>query len=35
VLARPYDELAPEVSDKFFQRTPAWAERMPGVAFMS
>mmetsp|Transcript_48257 Transcript_48257/g.114829 ORF Transcript_48257/g.114829 Transcript_48257/m.114829 type:complete len:659 (-) Transcript_48257:175-2151(-) len=35
VLSKPYEEQSPEVSEKYFRRTPEWADQMPGVAFMS
>eukprot|EP01040_Poterioochromonas_malhamensis_P006508 gene6508-7008_t len=35
VLSHPYDEQSQDVSSKWYQKTPPWAARLPGVAFMS
>lgn len=35
LLERPYDEQDPALSDKWYAKTPDWAQFMPGVTFMS
>ena len=34
LLENPYDEQ-PDMEDKWYLKTPTWAQNMPGVAFMS
>jgi uncharacterized protein YdiU (UPF0061 family) len=35
VLTHPYDEQSEETSAKWYQKTPSWAKKLPGVSFMS
>lgn len=35
LLVHPYDEQTDERSQRWFRRTPAWAEGLPGVTFFS
>ena len=35
LLQSPYEEQDDESTSKWYQRTPAWAEGMPGASFLS
>lgn len=35
VLKYPYEENTPEMSEKYYRKTPKWATNMPGATFMS
>lgn len=35
LLRHPYDEQSDELTEKYYRRTPIWAQSMAGVAFMS
>ena len=35
LLRSPYDEQSEAMSKKYYRKTPAWAQEMPGVKFMS
>jgi len=35
VLAQPYAEQSPDTEAKWFRKTPTWAQKLPGVEFMS
>lgn len=35
LLTQPYEEQSAERSQKWYQKTPRWAQSLPGVAFYS
>ena len=35
LLVRPYEEQTPQAAEKWYRKTPPWAQDMPGVEFMS
>ena len=35
LLRHPYDEQSDELTEKYYRRTPIWANGLAGVAFMS
>ena len=35
LLEQPYAEQSAEMEEKWYKKTPDWAQNMPGVSFMS
>ena len=35
LLEQPYDEQSPELQQRWYAKTPDWAQNLPGVTFMS